>query len=237
MNKDKTVREVQLFFKPVLIGLVSLGIILYSVPVIWSSWFSIQEKWGTMQTLAIKAEKAQAKQLLLSNTKESELDDLLSRSEKALPKDKDAGGILAALQKARAAVGIEIRSIALSPGVVSSESAQTEDSVQRFSVTVYGPIDTLFSFITYITNARRILSVTGVGISFFAEGNVLATVELVAPYFPDPKVETTIDASLSEFSAAERNILQKIDSLPYISDSQTVSGSESFFLRDNYFGL
>lgn len=184
--------------------------------------------------LAVLAEKV----AFLKGIEDGELASDLNKAELALPSEKSIPGLLGGLERMAKEASASIESFAISPGIVSTSSAETAGTNANanlqikltdfqlpspyvgFTITLKSNYGQLKSFLTRTRQAARVMAVTDLNFTSKSknlEDRVQVTMSLAAYYQNLPMTITKIGEPISPISNSDRKILEKVRSLEVYS--------------------
>lgn len=231
---------------PLIIGILIGGSVgMASVMMLITRIQSIPSLVSSFAEHQVQTDTLKQKLVTLQSLNTQELKTLLTQTELAVPVNKDIGGILAALDILGTTTGVEIRGTNLTPGLVSTVSAtETTETTnvlpdiksQKLSLSLAGSVETTINFIDTLTKSRRLIGIDSVNLDFSAsDGVVITGIEAVAYYAPIAEISPSFTSSIEPMTSAERNLIQKINNYPLLSNLGDVSAPPSDNQRNDYF--
>lgn len=171
---------------------------------------------------------------LLTSLSTEELSKLQD-AEQALPSEKDATSIIIGLEAISSQTQSLIEQLNLTPGVVSTDSAQaaTANQDQELRNGAYtlavktnwrGSTDQFMNTLQTLYNARRLFDISKVTANFAGvDPNIIEySLDLFSYYLPPITQITDLDTALPQITAEEQTILSALPSMPYVSNTFAV---------------
>lgn len=214
----------------ILTGLTFLGLITITYAVLVPKIQDLFTKRQTIVTKQASLTKLIAKRRLLDSMKTGDNAKYFVESEKALPSEKDASGIMAAMDNISSKAQYGIASINLNPGVISSKSAALANSQKEtmknlayflpIKIVTRGETQNFMNFLKELPNSRPLFDIENITIAYLPDqANVLeASFVIDAYYLPSVKQIGSVESDLPEMTVSEKNMLTKLNSMPYLGD-------------------
>lgn len=141
--------------------LMILGVILLGVFVIFPSAEKIMTARKTLQKNREHYAAVTEKIMALQQIEEVSLNQKIGKLDQLLPREKAIPGLLAGLEKMAQEASASVESFDIKPGIVSSASAETNDTLD-FQINLKGNYDGLKAFLTKIKNSGRLMGVKNI---------------------------------------------------------------------------
>lgn len=167
---------------------------------------------------------------LLTSLSTEELSKLQD-AEQALPSEKDATSIIIGLETISSQTQSIIEQLNLTPGVVSTGSAQgaTASQDQELRNGAYtlavktnwrGSTDQFMNTLQTLYNARRLFDISKVTANFAgADPNIIEfSLDIFSYYLPPITQITDLDTALPQITAEEQVLLSALPAMPYVSN-------------------
>lgn len=186
--------------------------------------------------------KLRKKRSLLESLDSQQMLSNLSEAELALPGEKNIGTIFLTLENLSTLTQQNISNINVTPGVIASGSAKSEDVLSeldvisqkgaqalRVSVDTNGTADQFKDFLRQLINSRRIMDIESVEISYLSETQdyLDATFSLLVYYLPTITQIGSLESQIIEFTQEEQQLLSNLIQLPDLSSVSVASESAS----------
>lgn len=243
--KQYSAAQIRTVIQNTFIVVAALGLFFFSARTLITTVLMIPPRWDALQQLQDQGSGLRSKYQVLTTYQQSDIEDLLQQIHTAVPEQKEVGMLLAGITTIAQNTDVQIVTISLSPGAVSSpsgeavqqQSGETQEfdqghRGQPFQVELQGSLDQLVNFLKEITHSRRLLGVSAVSLTFQPEeitASVLGSAYFSPPYIPPFAVADPLE----EVNAEERTLLGTVMSYPFVSEA-TTSGS-GVFDRENLF--
>jgi Tfp pilus assembly protein PilO len=234
MNK-RLIRKYRAYLLPVVVLLL---IIWLSLQIVKPKIESIVRLDNEMKLSRMKLEVLLKKANALSVLDPIQLKDMFDTLNTAIPSDKDIPGFMLGIGRAAQEASVSVGLVEVSPGSVSTSSADKIDSKKSITpvtakVTVRGTFANIISFVSKITNGRRLLKIEGINLSGAGAQRVNEQLSMVFSilvyYQPLPESLGEISLPIVNITDSEEKDFLMLRNFPYYSfiGSQDINTSSS----------
>lgn len=215
----------KIYLLPVVTALVVLYLWTYFLqPKVSDIVIARQELAKGQKRLADLTKKASE----LQNFDSPELKEKFAILDSAVPSEKDVAGFLLGIQRIANEASVSVGLIGISPGLVSTESAQKttkQEELLPAKVIIKGSFQAVRDFISRTIRARRLITIDGLSLSGNAAQKADEAISLelsMAIYYqPLPTSLGAISAPLENFTPEEEEIYQRLKTYAYYSYFQS----------------
>ena len=191
-----------------------------------------------MRQLQSQLTTLKRKRQLLESINSDNTVSLLTDATIALPDEKDAASVLYALENMSVSTGFGVKSIDLSPGVISSASStlkvpKTEDAAKKsaapgigVSVSTGGTGDQFAKFLKTVLGSRRIFDIDAVSLSYNIDApDFLISDFLLTTYYLPPITKIgDVDSTLPVITEKEKDLLGSLAQMQDVSSTPLNAG-------------
>jgi Tfp pilus assembly protein PilO len=131
----------------------------------------------------------------------------------AIPSAKDPANLVITIEKLAADSSITLESFSLTPGGISTQSAQTDKTTDRmdFKLALRGTYQSLKDFLANSLKTVRIIAVQSISVSAGGEtGELDFATELSSFYNPLPKITSEPESAIEELTRDELELIENL---------------------------
>ena len=231
MEKPQTLKEYLLGFKIYLplVGSLLLIFLLFTTVIKGR----IQVIGQTKREIGKEREKLAVlvnKQTKLSALNKEDLKRNFILAEQSLPSSRDTASFLAQIERIGMETGVLVDGVQMEGGEIATESGKktvvskkTPKNWFKAKVTLKGAVESIKNFLERIFNSRRIVNIVRVQLSapltqVATPSAMTATLTVEVFFKPLPKDMGPVEKPLPTITEKEREVFQKISSLPFLSE-------------------
>lgn len=225
-----------IYLYPLLVG---VGVILLSIYVVFPQFQTIVEGREVISAKTTELTNLVNKRQILTSSDTIVLTEQILTIDSALPTEKDVSSILAVIENLSVITGLQINTVALTPGAVSTEAAEvaipgkpterivTKQGVDALAVRVQskGTTAQFESFLRSIQETRRIIDIESVSVVYSdTEPDVVnADFSLLAFFLPSSLTAEDLLTPLAVVTPDEVKNLELVSKFPDLNTTNSIA--------------